>query len=63
MKALVYEGVKDVKVKNVKDPILNHIKLGEIDPTDIITHRLSLDQGEKAYEIFDEKRMTVLKLF
>lgn len=37
------------------DPILTMIKEGKIDPTDIITHKLSLDEGERAYELFDRK--------
>lgn len=28
---------------------------GKNNPDDIITHRLSLDQGEHAYKIFDKK--------
>ena len=44
------------------DPILDVIKKGKIDPTDIITHKLSLDQGEHAYEIFDEKKEDCIKV-
>lgn len=49
MKAIVYEGIKDVKVKNVGYP-------------DIITHRLSLEKGEYAYKIFDEKKDNCIKV-
>jgi len=31
------------------------IESGEFDPTDIITHRMSLDDAAKAYDIFDKK--------
>ena len=37
------------------DPILDLIKSGKFDATDIITHKLSLDEGKRAYSIFDEK--------
>lgn len=42
-------------VHSYVDPILNLIQDGKFDGTDIITHRLSLDKGEHAYEIFDKK--------
>ncbi len=35
--------------------ILYIIKKGEYDPTDIITHKLSLSEGKHAYDIFDSK--------
>ncbi len=42
--------------------ILDLIRKGSFDATDIITHRLSLDQGEHAYEIFDEKKDNCIKV-
>lgn len=42
--------------------ILDLIRNGRFDATDIITHRLSLDKGEHAYEIFDEKRDNCIKV-
>lgn len=44
------------------DRILNLIKEGRFDATDIITHRLSLDKGEHAYEIFDKKEDSCIKV-
>ncbi|WP_019851169.1 zinc-dependent alcohol dehydrogenase [Desulfitobacterium sp. PCE1] len=44
------------------DSILGLIKTGRFDATDIITHRLSLDKGEHAYEIFDEKKDNCIKV-
>jgi len=38
------------------------IKEEKIDPTDIITHRLSLDEGEHGYEIFDAKKDNCIKV-
>jgi S-(hydroxymethyl)glutathione dehydrogenase/alcohol dehydrogenase len=43
-------------------PILKLIKEGKFDPTDIITHKLSLDQGEHAYKIFDGKKEDCIKV-
>ena len=37
------------------DTILDLIKQNKFDATDIITHRVSLSEGEHAYEIFDKK--------
>jgi S-(hydroxymethyl)glutathione dehydrogenase/alcohol dehydrogenase len=44
------------------EPILDLIKRGKFDATDIITHKLSLDKGEYAYEIFDEKKEDCIKV-
>lgn len=44
------------------DPILKLIKDGKFDPTDIITHKLSLSQGEHGYEIFDKKEDNCIKV-
>jgi S-(hydroxymethyl)glutathione dehydrogenase/alcohol dehydrogenase len=43
-------------------PILDLIKSGRFDATDIITHKLPLDKGEHAYEIFDEKMDNCIKV-
>lgn len=44
------------------DPILKLIKENKFDATDIITHKLGLDKGEYAYEIFDEKKDNCIKV-
>lgn len=44
------------------DRILNLIKEGKFDATDIITHRLSLNDGGRAYEIFDQKKDNCIKV-
>ncbi len=44
------------------EPILELIKNGKFDATDIITHRLSLDQGERGYQIFDKKEDNCIKV-
>lgn len=44
------------------DPILQMIKENRIDPTDIITHKLPLNQGIHAYEIFDKKEDNCIKV-
>jgi len=35
---------------------------GRVDPSDIITHRLPLDQAEKGYEMFDTKTEGCIKV-
>jgi len=42
--------------------ILENIKKGEFDATDIITHKLTLEQGRHAYEIFDAKEDNCIKV-
>ncbi len=44
------------------DKMMDWIRNGVIDPTDMITHRLSLDEGEHGYEIFDAKRDDCIKV-
>lgn len=44
------------------DPILDLIKSNKIDATDIITHTMSLADGEKAYKLFDEKLDNCIKV-
>ena len=44
------------------NPILDLIKHGKFDPTDIITHKLSLQDGEYAYKIFDKKEDNCIKV-
>jgi S-(hydroxymethyl)glutathione dehydrogenase/alcohol dehydrogenase len=44
------------------DTILQMIIDKKIDPTDIITHKLSLDQGSHGYEIFDKKEDNCIKV-
>lgn len=44
------------------DRILELIKGGKIDATDIITHRLSLNEGKQAYELFDKKMDNCIKV-
>ena len=34
-------------------PLLNRVERGEIDPSFVITHRMSLDQGAEGYSTFD----------
>ena len=44
------------------DLILDMIKKGEFDATDIITHTLPLEKGSYAYEIFDAKEDNCIKV-
>lgn len=43
-------------------PILELIKNNKFDATDIITHTLSLNEGKKAYSIFDKKEDGCIKV-
>ena len=42
--------------------LLPMIEQGRIDPTEIITHRMSLSEGARGYEIFDNHDEDVLKV-
>jgi threonine dehydrogenase-like Zn-dependent dehydrogenase len=43
-------------------PLTERIQKGEIDPTFLVTHRLSLEQAPHAYEIFKHKREHCIKV-
>jgi threonine dehydrogenase-like Zn-dependent dehydrogenase len=43
-------------------PLLERIERGEIDPTFVITHRMSLDDAPTAYELFKHKRDGCVKV-
>lgn len=44
------------------DLILKMIENNKIDATDIITHRMTLDDGNKAYNIFEKKKDNCIKV-
>ena len=43
-------------------PLLEHIQNGDIDPSFIITHRMSLEDAPKGYEIFKNKQDECVKV-
>lgn len=49
-------------VINIMPKLYKMIENNEFDPTDIITHRVSLDEAAKAYDIFDKKEDGSIKV-
>ena len=49
-------------VQRYMRPLLERIQRGDIDPTFIITHRLSLDDAPRAYEMFRDKQDECMKV-
>jgi threonine dehydrogenase-like Zn-dependent dehydrogenase len=43
-------------------PLMKRIEDGEIDPTFVITHSMSLDEAPEAYRMFNEKKDSVVKV-
>jgi S-(hydroxymethyl)glutathione dehydrogenase/alcohol dehydrogenase len=43
-------------------PLFEMITKERIDPSSIITHRLSLDEAPRAYELFDAKKDNCIKV-
>ena len=43
-------------------PLLNHIQNGDIDPSFVITHRMSLDDAPRGYETFKHKKDNCIKI-
>ena len=48
-------------VKRYMPHLLEHIRAGHIDPTEIISHRLSLEEAPEAYQLFAGKKDECLK--
>ncbi|WP_138493736.1 zinc-dependent alcohol dehydrogenase [Paenibacillus pinistramenti] len=60
---------RNISLKMGQAPVIHlipelyqQIKQGKIDPTDIITHRLDLEQAERGYDIFDNKEEDCIKV-
>jgi threonine dehydrogenase-like Zn-dependent dehydrogenase len=49
-------------VHNYTTPLLERIERGDIDPSVIITHRVSLDDAPEMYEIFRDKQQDCIKV-
>ncbi|QGJ70892.1 Glutathione-dependent formaldehyde dehydrogenase [Planctomycetales bacterium 10988] len=49
-------------VQRYLQPLLKHIEEGDIDPSFVITHRVSLDEAPKAYETFRDKEDGCIKV-
>ena len=43
-------------------PLLERVQKGEIDPSFVITHRLSLEEAPQAYKIFRDKEQACIKV-
>ena len=49
-------------VQRYMRPLLNRIQNGEIDPSMVVTHRMSLDDTPLGYETFKQKQDDCLKV-
>lgn len=49
-------------VQKYMKPLLERIQKGEIDPTFVITHTMSLEEAPKGYELFNEKEDECVKI-
>jgi threonine dehydrogenase-like Zn-dependent dehydrogenase len=43
-------------------PLLEHVQNGDIDPSFVITHKMSLEEAPKGYEIFKHKKDNCIKV-
>jgi len=60
-KGLTFKMGQTHMMKYMK-PLLERVQRGEIDPTFVITHRMSLDEAPEGYRIFQEKRDNCIKV-
>lgn len=49
-------------VQKYMRPLLERIEKGEIDPSFVVTHRLSLEEAPKGYEMFKDKQDECIKV-
>jgi threonine dehydrogenase-like Zn-dependent dehydrogenase len=49
-------------VQNYMQPLLKQVEQGEIDPSFVITHRLSLEAAPHGYDIFKNKQDDCIKV-
>jgi len=49
-------------VQKYVGPLLARIEAGELDPSFVITHRMSLEEAPHAYEIFNNKEEQCIKV-
>ena len=54
IKALTLKSGHANVIKHV-DPVLERLASGELDPTPLVTHHMSLDQAPEAYEVYDRR--------
>lgn len=66
MGAAFNKGLKfkmgQTNVHKYLQPLLEYIRQGKIDPSFVITHRLSLDDAPRGYEIFKHKQEECIKI-
>ncbi len=60
-KSLIFR-MGQTHVHSYLKPLLERVQKGDIDPTYIITHRMSLDQAPEAYKMFKEKTDKCIKV-
>jgi len=51
-----------VHVQAYWNQLLDYIQQGKVDPSFVISHRMSLDEADKAYRIFDKKEDNAVKI-
>ena len=54
IKALTLQTGHANVIKHV-DPVLERLTSGELDPSPLVTHRMTLDEAPAAYEAYDNR--------
>ena len=60
-KGLIFK-MGQTHMHNYTEKLLKHIQQGDIDPSFVITHRLSLDEAPEAYRTFRDKQEECIKV-
>jgi threonine dehydrogenase-like Zn-dependent dehydrogenase len=59
-KALTFK-MGQTHMQSYMEPLLNRVQEGEIDPSFVISHQVSLDDGPRAYDMFLHKQDEAIK--
>lgn len=65
MKVVCWMGtskVETLEVHTYMKPLLERIEKGQIDPTYIISHRITLDEAPEMYKIWRDKQEAATKI-
>jgi threonine dehydrogenase-like Zn-dependent dehydrogenase len=60
-KGLIFK-MGQTHMQRYMQPLLRRIQEGEIDPSFVVTHRLSLDEAPQAYKTFRDKQEQCIKV-
>ena len=59
---LHYKRTRATNMHNYMKPLMQRIEKGQIDPSYIISHRITLDEAPEMYKVWRDKKQNVTKI-